>query len=146
MGGFGPPAGINSTRAGHTRREASSLLSRDFTSATITELRHAVTAAVAAAGLAGARAEDFVLAVHELVTNAVRHGGGTGHLHLRRQGDLLTCDVVDHGPGVEAPPIRQVAGDAAGGRGLWLADHLADSLSLHRRADGTTATVTMALS
>ncbi|WP_262284311.1 ATP-binding protein [Micromonospora sp. MA102] len=145
MGGSGPPADINSTGAGHARRETSSLLSRAFTAASITELRHAVAAAVAAAGLTGEPAEDFVLAVHELATNAVRHGGGTGHLHLRRQGDLLLCDVVDHGPGIGAPPIRQVPGDAAGGRGLWLADHLADSLSLRRRVDGLTATVTITL-
>lgn len=145
MGGFGPPAEINSTGAGHARRGASSLLSRDFTTATITELRHAVAAGVTAAGLTGEPAEDFVLAVHELATNAVRHGGGRGHLHLRQQGDLLLCDVVDHGAGVDAPPIRQVPGDAAGGRGLWLADQLADSLSLQRRADGMTATVTIAL-
>ncbi|MET8910606.1 ATP-binding protein [Micromonospora sp. NPDC004551] len=145
MGGFGPPAEIDFTRAGQTRGEVPSLLSRDFTAATITGLRHAVAAGVATAGLTGERAEDFVLAVHELVTNAVRHGGGSGHLHLRREGDLLVCDVVDHGAGVDAPPIRQVSGDMAGGRGLWLADQLADSLSLRRRADGTTATVSIAL-
>ncbi|NES31630.1 ATP-binding protein [Micromonospora terminaliae] len=145
MGGSGPPAEINSVGAGHTRDRASSLLSRDFTAVTTTELRHAVAAVVAAAGLTGVRAEGFVLAVHELATNAVRHGGGTGHLHLRRQDDLLICAVVDHGPGVDAPPIRQVPGDVAGGRGLWLADHLADSLHLHRRPDGMTATVTIAL-
>ncbi|MET8833448.1 SpoIIE family protein phosphatase [Micromonospora sp. NPDC004540] len=145
MGGFGPPAEIDSTGAGHVRRESSSLLSREFTADTITELRHAVAARVTAAGLTGEPAEGFVLAVHELTTNAVRHGGGTGHLHLRRQGDMLRCDVVDHGAGGDLPPIRQAAGTAAGGRGLWLAEHLADSLRLDRRADGLTATVTIAL-
>lgn len=145
MGGFEPPAEIDSTGAGHTRREASTLLSRQFTAATITELRHAVAARVRAAGLSGEPAEDFVLAIHELTTNAVRHGGGAGHLHLRRQGDELRCDVVDHGLGAGPPPIRRAGGDEAGGRGLWLADQLADSLRLDRRADGLTATVTIRL-
>ncbi|MGY0003957.1 ATP-binding protein [Micromonospora sp. I033] len=145
MGGFGPPAEINSTGAGHARRESTSLLSQEFTAATITELRHAVAARVAAVGLTGELAEGFVLAVHELTTNAVRHGGGVGHLHLRRQGDVLRCEVVDQGAGVGEPPVRLSAGDEAGGRGLWLADQLADSLSLRRHADGMTATVTIEL-
>ncbi|MFF4809661.1 ATP-binding protein [Micromonospora chersina] len=145
MGGFGPPAEINWTGAGHARRESTSLLSRDFTATTITELRHAVAAHVEAAGLTGEPAAGFVLAVHELATNAVRHGGGAGHLHLQRQGDELRCDVVDHGPGTDPTAIRRAGGTEAGGRGLWLADHLADSLILRRRPDGLTATVTIAL-
>ncbi|TYB35427.1 ATP-binding protein [Micromonospora sp. AP08] len=145
MGGFGPPADINWTRAEHARGEWSPLLSREFTAATITELRHAVAARVAAVGLTGEPAENFVLAVHELATNAVRHGGGVGHLLLRRQGDVLRCDVDDQGAGAGAPPIRLSPGDEAGGRGLWLADQLVDSLSLHRRPDGMTATVTIGL-
>jgi anti-sigma regulatory factor (Ser/Thr protein kinase) len=145
MGGFGPPAESNWTGAGHARGESPPLLSREFTAATITELRHAVAARVAAVGLTGEPAEDFVLAVHELATNAVRHGGGAGYLHLRRQGDILSCDVVDQGARADSPPIQLSAGDVAGGRGLWLADQLADSLSLHRRADGMTATVSIGL-
>lgn len=145
MGGARPPAEIDSTGAGYARHESSSLLSRPFTAATITELRHAVAARVEAAGLTGEPAEDFVLAVHELATNAVRHGGGEGHLHLRRQGDELRCDVVDHGPGTDAPSVQRAGGTEAGGRGLWLADQLADSLVLRRRADGLTATVTIRL-
>ncbi|MGR6320543.1 ATP-binding protein [Micromonospora soli] len=146
MGGFGPPAEISWTGAGHARGERRSFLSQQFTAATVTELRHAVAAHVAAAGLTGETAEDFVLAVHELVTNAVRHGGGAGHLHLRRQGDVLRCDVVDHGTAAHAPPIQLSDGDVTGGRGLWLADQLADSLSLSHRPDGMTATVTIRLS
>ncbi|MFI6330109.1 ATP-binding protein [Micromonospora chersina] len=145
MGGAEPPAEISSTGAGYTRQESPSLLSRRFTAATITDLRHAVAARVEAAGLTGDPAEGFVLAIHELATNAVRHGGGVGHLRLLRQGGELRCDVVDHGPGADPPSIQRAGGTEAGGRGLWLADHLADSLVLRRRPDGLTATVTIAL-
>lgn len=145
MGGAEPPAEISSTGAGDTRQQSPSLLSRRFTAATITELRHAVAARVEAAGLTGEPAQGFVLAIHELATNAVRHGGGAGHLHLLRQGGELRCDVVDHGPGTDPTSIRRAGGTEAGGRGLWLADHLADSLILRRRPDGLTATVTIAL-
>jgi anti-sigma regulatory factor (Ser/Thr protein kinase) len=55
------------------------LISEAFDRSRITSLRHSVTAAAGAAGLTGDRLEDFVVAVNELLTNAVRHGGGTGH-------------------------------------------------------------------
>ncbi|GAB3839593.1 hypothetical protein GCM10029963_07020 [Micromonospora andamanensis] len=55
--------------------ETIALLSESFTAQTVTALRHLLTAQVAATGLTGDVAEDLVLAVHELVTNAVLHGG-----------------------------------------------------------------------
>ncbi|MGN9809551.1 ATP-binding protein [Micromonospora sp. BQ11] len=97
------------------------LLSQDFTDATVTELRHALRARVQAVGLTEDVGYDFVLSVHELVTNAVRHGGGRGHLELRRQDDVLICEVVDHGSTPGSLPVRLPAVDTAGGRGLWLA-------------------------
>ncbi|MFI7211687.1 ATP-binding protein [Micromonospora maritima] len=68
-----------------------------FTSEWVPEVRHTLTAAVARAGLTGDEGEGFVLAVHELVTNAVRHGGGTGELRLHRQPGRLSRQVSDHG-------------------------------------------------
>ena len=38
------------------------------------QLRHAVVGWAARAGLRGQRAADFVIAVHEIATNAIRHG------------------------------------------------------------------------
>ncbi|MEH1056854.1 ATP-binding protein [Micromonospora sp. CPCC 206171] len=64
------------------RFPVTTLLSESITEVAVTRLRHAVAAAAGAAGLAGSTLEDFVLAVHELVTNVVRHGGGTGQLRL----------------------------------------------------------------
>ncbi|WP_433305113.1 ATP-binding protein [Actinoplanes sp. CA-030573] len=64
-----------------------------FTEETVGELRHALANAVEAAGMSGPPAEDFVLAVHELVVNAVRHGGGTGSLMLTRRPDGVTASV-----------------------------------------------------
>ncbi|MGC5022788.1 ATP-binding protein [Micromonospora sp. DT47] len=76
---------------------------------------------MAAAGLTGDTGYDFVLAVHELATNAVRHGGGHGHLDLHRQDDVLICEITDQGPAAGSLPVRLSAVDVAGGRGLWLA-------------------------
>jgi anti-sigma regulatory factor (Ser/Thr protein kinase) len=124
---------------------ATELISQDFTADTVTALRHRLQAAVAAAGLTGDVGYDFVLAVHELVTNAVRHGGGHGRLDLRCQDDLLICEITDEGPVAGSLPVRLPAVDVVGGRGLWLAHRLAEGLVLTRRLHGVTATVTVCL-
>ncbi|MGS2615504.1 ATP-binding protein [Micromonospora sp. LZ34] len=116
-----------------------------FTAETATEVRHALTRHVTEAGLAGDDAEDFVLAVHELVTNAVRHGGGSGRAELRRQDDALVCEVHDRGAGTDADAVQLPAADVPGGRGLWLARELTGGLMLTRRPDGMTATVSVCL-
>jgi len=109
-------------------------------------LRQLVSRCARAAGLTGRRLEDFVLAVHELVTNAVRHGGGSGLLRLHRVGDTLRCEVNDHGPGMSAddveiddpPPANQ-----PGGRGLWIAGLLADRLEISPTARGLSVAVSV---
>src|SRR3954454_6423876 len=53
------------------------LLSRQFTAVTIRQLRHAVSTALTAQVIPVETIERFVLADHEMVTNAVRHGGGS---------------------------------------------------------------------
>ncbi|GAB3969808.1 hypothetical protein GCM10027615_24820 [Plantactinospora veratri] len=78
------------------------LLTETFDGDRVTEIRHAVAARAEAAGLSGARLDDFVLAVNELMTNAVRHGGGQGWLRLWRTGEILYCLVSDTGAGIGA--------------------------------------------
>lgn len=121
------------------------LLSQDFTRATVAALRHRLREVVTAVGLTGDVGYDFVLAVHELVTNAVRHGGGQGHLELRHEHDVLICEVTDHGEAAGNLPVGLPAVDVAGGRGLWLAHQLTEGLLLTRRLHGVTATVTACL-
>ncbi|MEV4819296.1 ATP-binding protein [Micromonospora tulbaghiae] len=122
-------------------RDAVTLLSESITEVAVTRLRHAVAAASGAAGLAGDALEDFVLAVHELVTNVVRHGGGSGRLRLQCGAVSLSCQVIDHGPGTEDVPIALPRPGTPGHRGLWLAQQLTDSLVIDSGPHGTTATV-----
>jgi anti-sigma regulatory factor (Ser/Thr protein kinase) len=82
-------------------------------------------------GLSTARTEDFVLATHEMATNSIRHGGGSGLARLWREGRHLVCEVRDEGR-LDAPLAGRVAasGDSTGGRGLWLANQLCDLVQI----------------
>lgn len=126
-------------------RGAVTLLSAPITEVAVTRLRHAVAAAAGTAGLAGDALEGFVLAVHELVTNVVRHGGGSGRLRLLRDAVSLSCQVIDHGLGTEDVPIALPRPGTPGNRGLWLAQQLTDSLVIDSGPHGTTVTVTARL-
>lgn len=119
------------------------LLSETFGAGHVTQMRHVVASRAESAGLSGQRLDDFVLAVNELITNAVRHGGGWGRLHLWRQGGMLFCEVSDHGPGIDEaldyhrrPPL-----DAVGGWGLWLTRQLSDSMIVRTGSAGTTVQI-----
>ncbi|MFB9335604.1 PAS domain S-box protein [Actinoplanes octamycinicus] len=119
-----------------------------FTAEMIGGLRHTARAAAERAGLSPDRAEDFTIAVYELLTNAVRHGGGRGELRLRRTATMLACEIRDDGTtgGSVSPADTPPAPDTPGGRGLWLARQLADGLHLHPiRAGGLAATLLMHL-
>jgi len=119
---------------------------RDFSHDDLNTLRHDLTRFAENNGLTDRALYRFVLAVHELATNAVRHGGGHGHLELRRTGDHLRCRISDHGPGMPFahPPSRPAPGTLSG-RGLWLARHGGD-LTWTSDGHGTTVTLTCPVS
>jgi anti-sigma regulatory factor (Ser/Thr protein kinase) len=128
--------------------EPSLLIAEAFDQARVTELRHSVTSCAHASGLSGQRLDDFVLAVNELITNAVRHGGGRGWLRLWRQSGQLVCEVADHGRGISTQRLgdrARPAPDTAGGWGLWLARELSDSMDVETGAAGTTVRISTAV-
>ena len=96
---------------------------------------------------AGGRVDDLVLVAHELASNVVRHGGGSGRLRLWREDHRIVCRVSDAGPGMAdagavgaEPPSPRVPG----GRGLWIARRLAD-LRIETSPAGTVVTASMTL-
>jgi serine phosphatase RsbU (regulator of sigma subunit)/anti-sigma regulatory factor (Ser/Thr protein kinase) len=84
-----------------------------------------VRAFLAAHGLL-ALADDALLLVTELVTNAVVHAGTECELRLAADGAGLHVEVVDYSPGV-TPVVRAEADSGReGGRGLFLLDALSE--------------------
>ena len=105
-----------------------------FDAGTLPDLRRAVLAEAVAAGLAGDRASDVVLALHELAANAVRHGGGAGRLRMMVTGGALQCEVSDAGPGARGQagaPGRDTVRPwpVQPGHGLALVAGIADQVS-----------------
>ncbi|MFF5973309.1 anti-sigma factor RsbA family regulatory protein [Streptomyces sp. NPDC012769] len=90
-------------------------------------------------GLAGPRLGDVELAVAELTTNSVVHGGGRGTLAVWSEDGSLVCEIRDAGrlsdplAGRRPPQPGQI-----GGRGLMLVHYVADLVRVHTGADGTT--------
>lgn len=117
------------------------LISEAFDRSRVTALRHAVAARAGAAGLTDDRLDDFVVAVNELLTNAVRHGGGTGHLTLSCAAGSVICEVTDHGTGTGALRQEKPAPDQPGGWGLYLVRELTDTFALKTGPEGTAVRV-----
>ena len=77
----------------------------------------------AAGHLSAYALSNSLLAVTELVTNALRHGEGSIVLSLALERDHLRAEVIDEGTG-NAPAVRATPGDATGGFGLRIVDEL----------------------
>lgn len=122
-----------------------------FTMGDLARLRHQVTRRAEDAGLCDPRLSDFVLAVHEVASNAVVHGGGKGRIHLTQTAEGLRCVIGDSGQGLSrARPCASATlpdGDEAeSGRGLWLAQTLTDHFDIAVCPAGTTVTLVALLS
>ncbi|MEV6753408.1 ATP-binding protein [Streptomyces sp. NPDC051214] len=132
-------------------RGRTTLLELPFTMADLARLRFLVNRRAEDAGLCDPRLSDFVLAVHEVASNAVVHGGGKGRIHLAHTTEGLRCVIADSGPGLpRAEPCTAATlpdGDEAeSGRGLWLAQALTDQVDIAVCTAGTTVTLVALLS
>ncbi|WP_161968803.1 ATP-binding protein, partial [Streptomyces orinoci] len=89
-------------------------------------------------GLSPAALDDLALAVAELTTNSVVHGGGSGTVRVWAENGHLVWEVEDRGhltdplAGRRPPPA-----DRPGGRGLLLVHYLSDLVHTHTRPGAT---------
>ncbi|MFD7031487.1 ATP-binding protein [Streptomyces sp. NPDC059917] len=119
-----------------------------FHAADLGKLRLRIDGLALDAGLPRPRRDAFVLAVHEVTCNAVRHGGGSGTLRLYRGPDALRCQVTDEGPGFapgSVPHALPDPGSAEGGRGLWLVREFTDGMEIAGGDTGAEVTCVMRL-
>ncbi|WP_327352342.1 ATP-binding protein [Streptomyces sp. NBC_01304] len=147
-GAGGHPPGANGSPV-PAPRGVTALLELPFVAADLALLRHLVSRRSEDAGLSDPRLSDFVLAVHEVASNAIVHGGGKGRILLDRADGGLRCSIADQGPGFTAPTppgSLPAADEAEHGRGLWLARALADRFEVVVDAAGTTVTLVAHLS
>jgi anti-sigma regulatory factor (Ser/Thr protein kinase) len=111
-----------------------------FGLADLPALRRTVGSLAIDAGLARSRADDLVLAVNEIATNAVVHGRSPATLRIWRTDGEVIFEVSDSGDGIKDALAGQLTPDAAGpgGRGLWLTRLVADAVEIR---NGTGCTV-----
>jgi anti-sigma regulatory factor (Ser/Thr protein kinase) len=110
---------------------------RTFGSDELGEIRRLAAEIATTAGVAPERIDDLVIAVSEVVTNTVLHGGGTGQIALWHDGDRYLCDVRDRGR-ISDPLAGRVRPsiDRPGGRGLWIMNQLCDLVQVRATPDG----------
>ena len=110
----------------------------------LTALRAMVARRAARAGLSARRNEDLVLAVNELATNTIRHGGGAGTLTIWDTAAALVCEVTDAGHVADPLAGRILPEPGQVGRyGLWLVNQLCDLVEQRAAPGGNLVRVSM---
>lgn len=113
----------------------------------LASVRRFVADAARRRGVDPGRLADLLVAVNELATNSVCHGGGHGTVRVWLTGDDVVCEVSDGGV-ITEPLVGGRRPDASreGGRGLWIVNQLCDLVELRSAAGGTVVRVHLARS
>jgi anti-sigma regulatory factor (Ser/Thr protein kinase) len=114
-----------------------------FGRADVPTVRRTVSQFARSCGLDADQVEALALAVTELATNSVLHGGGTGTLAMWSEPGAAVLELSDSGhladplAGRLRPDVRQ-----AGGRGVYLVNQLCDLVQLRSSPAGTQVRIT----
>ena len=112
-------------------------------------LRHTVAGELAGVDAPREVLEDFLLAMDEMTSNAVRHGQPPVDLRLWITSDRVVCTITDRGPGWGDPfaGYGPAHGDdlSRGGMGLWLARQLCDHVDIFAGTEDMTVRLTTRL-
>jgi anti-sigma regulatory factor (Ser/Thr protein kinase) len=111
----------------------------------LASLRAAVARRAHRAGLTPKRREDIVLAVNELATNSIRHGGGAGTLTMWETPEALVCQVTDAGRLADPLAGRTLPKPGEVGHyGLWLVNRMCDLVEQRTLPRGNLVRVSIA--
>ncbi|MEV7297413.1 sensor histidine kinase [Streptomyces microflavus] len=102
-----------------------------YTHGDLAAIRSKVSQCATDAGVPEDRLAKLAVAVTEIATNSIRHGGGHGTLRTWAQDETFLCEFRDSGyiPDAVTGRIRPEA-NQVGGRGLWLAHQLCDLVEI----------------
>jgi anti-sigma regulatory factor (Ser/Thr protein kinase) len=143
---------------------AAPVLDLIFDSGALVTLREEVRECAVQSGISEDRAEDMVLAIHELAANAVVHDGGAGRLRVWKLAAALQCQVDDADlmrsskagssrdgmagmqPGSAPGPVSADSLPSEKGHGLWLVRKLADQVKTLSGPHGTRVMIAFDLS
>jgi anti-sigma regulatory factor (Ser/Thr protein kinase) len=117
-----------------------------FETFTLSAVRQFTERQAARAGVSRVKKDELVLAVNEVASNSVRHGGGHGILRSWRGGDSLIFEVSDEGR-IDEPLVgrrRPPAGEV-GGTGLWIVNQVCELVQVRSSASGTVVRLHAAL-
>ena len=139
------PAGrdgrINQGWPGPARGDgAPPVLDLGFDAGTFQTVRAQLRGCVSHEGFPEGQVEDVVLAVHELVANAVCHGGGAGRLRVWNLAGTLYCQV-DDGDLPDESPAAMNSLPCEHGHGLWVVQRLADRMHALSGPGGTSVLI-----
>jgi anti-sigma regulatory factor (Ser/Thr protein kinase) len=97
-------------------------------------------------GLDPDRRSDLVLAVNEVATNSIVHGGGKGKLFAWHANGRVVFEIHDAGE-MRDPLLGRLLPEPgqAGGRGLWLTNQLCELVQLRTGDNGTNVRLQMTL-
>jgi serine/threonine-protein kinase RsbW len=118
-----------------------------FTVADLPEVRRFTAACATRAGMSAGAMDDFVIAVNEIATNAVRHGSPRASLRLWVSGSALVAEIRDTGqwPSGPVPAALPRRPAEEGGMGLDVARLVCDSLQIKASPAGTAVLLRMGL-
>ena len=107
----------------------------------VNAFRERVAAELAAELVPEAKTIDMLLAVTEVIANAVQHGGGVAQVRVGKADGRFVCEVVDRGTGFDDPAAGYLAPRAGVGAGLWVVRQLTWQVDFFPARDGFTTRI-----
>jgi serine/threonine-protein kinase RsbW len=123
-----------------TPEVASALFTARVDATSVAAMRQRVGDVARGHGLIDLEVTTFVLVVHELLVNAVRHGGGSARVLIWADPAGLRCSVTDDGRGMpphRVNPQRAQPADRIRGWGLRLAHRMCAEVDVASGNGGT---------
>jgi len=117
-----------------------------FTATDLPQVRRFTATCAAQTGMSAETADDFVIAVNEIATNAVRHGSPRAWLRLWVSDRALMAEIRDTGRWpAGAVPSAVPRPSEKGGMGLEVARLVCDGFQIKAGSGGTSVLLRMAL-